>query len=1077
MKFALSTNINNVQYDDFHYIVTSNARRVLGTLLADYFTGIHCFSLVGTYGSGKSSFLAALERDILEKTKVLFENKGQFNEYWKFSCINIVGDYNSLSNLLSKKLIGDSISSKELFAHLEQTLIDHKKRGEFVILVIDEFGKVLEHAANHIPEKELYFLQQLAEFINHPKRDNVLLVTTLHQNFGAYSKKLNEQQRNEWEKVKGRLKEIAFSEPVEQLLHLAAAQIDSSNNKIISRENFDMLFHLAKSTNFIKSDLSIDIAKKLYPLDIFSAVVLTYSIQRYGQNERSLFSFLYSKDNNSLSQFNPQANKTYNLANVHDYIIYNFYSYLSEVNADSAIWRAIRVALERVEGLFEHDKIEAASNIVKTIGLCNLYGNSTTFNEKALCQYLQFALNIIKPEQLIRELIAHKIIRFAKYKSQYIIFEGTDVNIEDELYKAAGIVPRPSDFINDLNESFEFKVVQANSSFYKTGTPRFFEYRISSEAQILNPINDIDGYINLVFPYNEGEKEHLHETSRNCNNAVIYVYFNNVTQIVNHLYEIKKLEYIRKQVLVEDKIADREINNLIVYEKDLLNKAINHGLMSFSTNVEWYYKGENRQISSQSDFNKLLSAVCDDVYYSTPVIQNELFNKHKVNSTISLARVTLLNMLIDDRCVMQNELGFEKDKFPPEKTIYYTLLKNTGIHCQKDGIYTLSEPQDASIKDLWDKCEAFLESSIEKQRKLGELIKDLKLAPFKLKKGFLDFWIPIYLIIKKQDYSLYDSEDRYIPYLNREVLDLLQKSPNGYKIKAFAIDGVKIEFFNQYRNFINLNDRDLITQDSFLETIKPFLIFYNNLDDFAKSTQNFDNPFTLKFRDVLAKAKDPEKTFFEDLPAAFGFKNDSLAKNEVFLTQYQDLMKDAIRELRSSYSNLIKRIEDSIIDALGLKSNYFNQYKTEIDILFQGVKTNLLSSKQKSFLNRLLMGQSEKTLWYESICYVVIDKPLVSIKDNEISFLIDTLKHLLVSLTKFVDISKAAKNNINSEIYNFELVSTKGTIKPQSYILPQSQKKKTEALESKITEILSGDYNVDVCTLLRIIKNKIENND
>ena len=197
----------------------------------------------------------------------------------------------------------------------------------------------------------------------------------------------------------------------------------------------------------------------------------------------------------------------------------------------------------------------------------------------------------------------------------------------------------------------------------------------------------------------------------------------------------------------------------------------------------------------------------------------------------------------------------------------------------------------------------------------------------------------------------------------------------------------------------------------------------------------------------------------------------------MILTQYKDLMKDAIRELRSSYSNLIKRIEDSIIDALGLKSNYFNQYKTEIDILFQGVKTNLLSSKQKSFLNRLLMGQSEKTLWYESICYVVIDKPLVSIKDNEISFLIDTLKHLLVSLTKFVDISKAAKNNINSEIYNFELVSTKGTIKPQSYILPQSQKKKTEALESKITEILSGDYNVDVCTLLRIIKNKIENND
>ena len=1026
------------------------------------------------YGTGKSSFLAALERDVLQNTKVLFENKGQFNKYNKFECINVIGDYNSLSNLLSDKLESNKPSSKELFTQLDLSLKDHKKRGEFVLLVIDEFGKVLEHAANHNPERELYFLQQLAEFVNHPKRDNILLITTLHQNFGAYSKKLNEQQRNEWEKVKGRLKEIVFSEPVEQLLHLAAAQIAASNKSIVSKANFDALFHLAKHTKFMNGNMSMDVAEKLYPLDLFSAVVLAHSIQRYGQNERSLFSFLSSKDNNSLNQFQPKTNLTYNLANVYDYIIYNFYSYLSEVNADSANWRAIRVALERIEGIFDLEKIEPASNIVKTIGLSNLFGNSATFDEKALSQYLQLALDIKQPEKLIRELVAHKIIRFAKYKSQYIIFEGTDVNIEDELYKAAGIVPRPSDFIGDLNESFEFKVVQANSSFYKTGTPRFFEYIISSEAQIFNPINDIDGYINLVLPNNEEEKKHLLETSRNCNNAVIYVHFNNVTQIVNHLYEIKKLEYIRKQVLVEDKIADKEIQNLIVYERDLLNKAINHSLMSFSTNVEWYYKGENRQISSQSDFNKLLSAVCDDVYYSTPIIQNELFNKQKVNSAISLARVTLLNMLIDDSCVMQDELGFEKDKFPPERTIYYTLLKNLGIHCQKNGIYTLSEPQTDSINDLWNKCEAFLNSSIEKQRKLGDLIKDLKSAPFKLKQGFLDFWIPIYLIIKKQDYSLYDSENRYIPYLNREVLDLLQKSPNEFKVKAFAIDGVKIEFFNQYRNFINLNDRELITQDSFLETIKPFLVFYSNLNDFAKSTQNFDNPQTVKFRNVLAKAKDPEKTFFEDLPAAFGFKNDFLAKNEEFMTQYQDLIKVAIIELRSCYSNLIKQIEDNLIEVLGLKSNTFKEYKTEIENRFKGVKSNLLSSKQKSFLNRLVLGQSDKTLWYESICYVVIDKPLVSIKDNEITFLIETLKHLLITLTKFVDISKAAKINSNSEIYNFELVSTKGTVKPQTYILPESQKKKTNELESKITEILSGDYNLDVCTLLRILKNKIK---
>ena len=1075
MKFALSTNIKTVQFNDFHYIVTSNSRRVLGSLVADYNSGIHCFTLVGTYGTGKSSFLAALERDLRINTKNLFENKGQFNNYQKFQCLNIVGDYNSLSNLLNEELESNTANTKEFFSRLEKKLDEHKKEKEFLLLVIDEFGKILEHAANNNPEKELYFLQQLAEFVNHSKRDNIILITTLHQNFGAYSKKLSEQQRNEWEKVKGRFKEIVFSEPVEQLLHLAATQIEKTNKIIVSEKNFDTLFRMAQSTKFISNDLEISVAQKLYPLDIFSAVVLTYAIQRYGQNERSLFSFLSSKDNDSINNFEPTAAQTYNLANVYDYITYNFYSYLSEVNADSTNWRAIRVALERVEGFSAVERIDNASKIVKTIGLCNLFGNAINFDERALSQYAKLALNISNPEEIINELENLKIIRFAKYKSQYIIFEGTDVNIEDELYKAAGQVPRPIDFIDDLNTLFEFKVVQANASFYKTGTPRFFEYVLSNEAKIHNPANDVDGYINLVFANSTGSREQIIETSKNANNAVLYVYFKNSDVIVNHLYEIQKLEYVQKQILIEDKVAEREIQNLIAYEKDILNKEINYSLVSFSENIEWYYKGEQKQIQSQADFNKLLSEVCDEVYYSTPIVQNELFNKQKINSAISLARVTLLNTLIDDNCVSTNDLGFEEDKFPPEKTIYYTLLKNTGIHREISGAYTLCEPDNDSIQNLWNKCEEFLKSAIEKQRKLGDLIKELKTAPFKLKQGFLDFWIPIYLIIKKQDYSLYDSEDRYIPYFNREILDLLQKSPDNFKVKTFAIEGIKIEFFNQYRNFINLNDKNLITQHSFLETIKPFLSFYGKLNDFAKTTQNFDNPTTAKFRNVLAKAKDPEKTFFEDLPAVFGFRNDSLATNQEFMQLYQDYIKEAIRELRSCYTNLINKIENNIIEVLGLKSADYNEYKTEIVERFKSVKTNLLSAKQKSFLNRLLMQQNDKMQYYESICYVILDKPLVSIKDNEVFLLIDRLKHLFITLTKFVDISKIAANNTNSEVYKFELVSTKGTLKPQSYILPENQKEKTNELETKINQILTGDENLDVCTLLRILKSKISN--
>ena len=593
MKFTLSTNIKNIQLDNFHYIVTANARRVLGSIVADYNSGIHSFSMIGTYGTGKSSFLMALERDMFLSTNLLFNNKGQFNRYEKFHFINIVGDYSSLSNLLCNELEIDHSNTKEIFAQLDITLKTHKENNEFVLIAIDEFGKILEHAANHNPEQELYFVQQLAEFINHPSRDNVLLLITLHQNFGAYSKKLTEQQRNEWIKVKGRFKEIVFSEPVEQLLHLAAEQITTSKRKVASEENFEKLFQLAKTTRFVNSNVDINVAQRLYPLDMFSAVALTYAIQRYGQNERSLFSFLMSKDNNSINNFEPSETKTYNLANVYDYVIYNFHSYLSEVNADSANWRAIRVALERAEGLLDIEKVDDAVKIIKTIGLLNIFGTSAViFDFDSLCEYSQIALNISKPNILIKELESLKIIRYAKYKSQYFPFEGTDVNIEDELYKAAGQVPRPIDILFDLDIYFEYKIVSANASYYKKGTPRFFEFKLSNQAITLVPSNDIDGYINLIFPNQPDYVEQLSKISGDSNEALIYVLYKNVDEIVNHLYEIQKLEYILKHALIDesDTVAIKEINNLITYEKDLLNKDINTSLITFSENIEWYYK-------------------------------------------------------------------------------------------------------------------------------------------------------------------------------------------------------------------------------------------------------------------------------------------------------------------------------------------------------------------------------------------------------------------------------------------------------------------------------------------------------
>lgn len=1075
MKFNPSINIELNSTDELQYIPTPNAQMVIGNIIDSFNSGIHSFNIIGSYGTGKSSFILAIEKNLTENTDILIHNKGQFNGFQKFHFLNIVGDYISMMGLLNRKLgYADGIDQKNFFESFGTYCRSIERKGKFLFIMIDEFGKLLEYAAKNNPERELYFLQKFAEFINHPSR-NIILITTLHQNFNSYAKRLSPEQKNEWTKVKGRFKEIVFNEPVEQLLYLAASRLECGNRSIANK-GFRKLYDIALQSKFVSETISFDTAQKLYPLDLFAATVLTLSIQRYGQNERTLFTFLEAQGSNSLSEFRATKNRTYSLADVYDYDVYNFYSYLTEANADSANWSAIRVALERTEACLQVELIPDACQLVKTIGMLNLFGSAgAKIDQVTLTTYAEFALGISNSSSILDKLVQFKIIRFAVYKSQFVLFEGTDIDIEDELLKASSVVPKSRDFIDKLKDNFHFRIDTAIASYFKKGTPRYFEYVITDTPISLVPTDETDGYINLIFNPSPKSFDEVLETSRSCRDAILFAYFQNTDDIINHIWQLDKLDYILNVVIVDksDKVAIREIENLITYERGLLNKSVIDSLFTYGDNVVWVYRGESISLRSKADYNKLLSVICDEVYPDTPKFINELVNKHKPSGAISLARANYLQSLLDHSD--ERLLGFPQDKFPPEKTIYLSLLYNTGIHRQANGgvVYELGTPVDESFLPLWEACETFFHSSCEKPKKLGELIKILKSRPIKLKQGVIDFWLPSYLIIKKNDYSLYDPSGTYIPQINKEILELLQKSPSDFSIKAFNVEGVKLDLFNKYREAVNLNMGEDFSTGSLIETIRPFLVFYKRLNGYAKRTKKFNNGKTIRFREVLAKAKDPEKTFFEDLPKAMGFSETSITESNDVLHRYVELLQKAIRDLRGCYSGLIDRIESALIDELDLKSRDYAQYKAEIENRYKNIKTQLLTAKQKTFLNRITAPMQDRIAWYQSISYVILDKQLEALLDEEEEYLIDNLVYFFKELTKYVEISVGSIDD-KDRFYRFEMISNTGEVKPHIYRLNPKKEAKAAVLEDKIHKLLSGDNDLDIFTLLNVLKNKIE---
>lgn len=1069
-KFTTSANLIRDFSRNINYIPTPNSIRVVNQISNDFKKGIRSFNIIGSYGTGKSSFLLAFQQSLCNKKRFFNIN---ILPNPKIDFINFVGEFKSITNVFADhfEIRNSKNQSENIFSEIFNRYHGLGKKSPLLIIAIDEFGKFLEYASQNSPEKELYFIQQLSEFANNPDY-NIILLTTVHQNFDAYAYSLNNAQKQEWTKVKGRFREITFNEPIEQLLFLAAEHLkQKSKDRNTESEIKSALVVAKKSRAFnINSQYVSEIASKLFPLDLISANILTLSLQKYGQNERSLFSFLESSDHTGINSFDNRINPFYNAACVYDYLTFNFYSFInSRYNPDFAAWSSIKNALEAVERLFDTDILNY-SKIIKGIGLLNI--NSATGSDLGkdfLVNYAKTCMGITNASKLIDNLENKKVILYRNYSKRFILSEGTDLDISSALIEAGNKVDEISDVSTLLNRYYQLPPVIAKSYSYKNGTPRLFEYKISERPFLIAPMEDVDGFINLIFneklSVNEIKKE-----SVNVKEAIIYGFYQNSKSIKNLLFEIEKTIRVTEEN-DHDKIAVKELHNILLHQQNLLNHYILNDHFSKKSDLIWIYKGEEVKIKSKKDFNKYLSQICLEVYPKTPVFKNELVNKHKISSSIHTAKRNYLRALTDNW--NKPDLGFEKEKFPPEKTIYLTLLKQNGIELYSDVInFTTQISKKSSFNHLWNYSNEFLNSAKKGRRKISEFIEPLTRRPFKIKQGLIDFWIASFLFIKRDDFALF-GEGGYIPYITDEVLELLIKYPEDYEIKTFDIEGVKLDIFNSYRVFLNQNSKKKLDNQTFIETIKPFLTFYRGLSEYSRNTKRLKKE-TLAIRDAIANSKDPEKSFFEDFPMALGYSIDNLQKSKEKLQTYITKLQDSIRDLRTSYEGLVNRFEEFILNEFIGEKLEFEDYKAKMQDRFKNLKKHLCLPHQKTFVQRLDSGLDDKTTWLSSITQSVVGKSLETISDEEEIILYDKFKTLVLELDSLTNISKDGMDNDKEDILGIQMSSFVDGIKRSLIRLPKTKRNEVSKIEVLIKTKLSKDKTLNIAALANILKDLLQ---
>ena len=1065
--FSPSVNIIRDHDRELNYIATRNGEKAFQKITSAFLHGTKSFNIIGAYGSGKSSFILALEK-VLNNKADYFINPfvGVIDSVVSTF---IVGDYKSFKTEFCKAL--DIDLNGNHFKELKRRLIKNSKSRIGQIIIVDEFGKFLEYAAKESPEEEMYFIQQVAEFVNSPDLP-VLFITTLHQPFDEYALSLSNSQKKEWDKVKGRLVEISFNEPVEQLLALASERIIQKSFPCnIKKKEQKRLFDAIQEAEVfpLRDYFTFSFAQTLFPFDILSASISTVAFQRYGQNERSLFTLLESADYLGLNDFR-YGDRYYNVPCIYDYLKYNFFSLLnSRYNPDSAQWKALDDAIQRAESIFDNEYIDVAQ-ILKTIGLVSILGRQgQKVTKDFLTDYSKVALGISNAETLIEKLELRQIIRYRNYSQRYVLYKGSDFDLNFELEIADGQTTNDFSIIHHLQKHFNFPIIPAKRTFLDKGTPRYFVFELSENPINKTPEGQIDGYINLVINNRVKEKDiciHSKETKE----ATLFGWFNNVDSLKEKIIEIEKIQIVKNKCL-DDPIAVAELDTYLNSSKNELNRLFHSSFYGKHSIIKWYFDGKPQLFLNERAMNVFLSEICELTYPSTPILKNELMNREKLSAAISTAKKNLIKYLLSS--VEESNLGIDETRFPPEKTIFLALLLRTGIHQQdQNEKWFLGQPIENTFFDLWEVSEQFLRDCALSSRKITDFIDILKAKPFKLKQGFIEFWVPIFLIAKQKHLAFYE-QDTFVPNLTADSLEVAMKQPQKYRISTFNLDEKRLSVFNRYRFFLNLIEENTPDSDSFIETIKPFLSFYKRLQPYAQQTENLSIE-ALRLKEAISFATDPEKIFFEDIPRALGFTINDFNEDS-HLEDFSIRLQSATRELSGAFPNLVNRIEEIISKTVREERIDFPENKILLQQRFKKIRKELIDPKLRIIIQRINTPLDDRQSWISSIATAIIGKSLDQFTDEDEQVFKTTFPRRIHDLDNLTEISKKDIDEAKEEILKLELTSFVKGVQRNLIRLTKYKARQIDKKKLVIKNLLDDtDKQANIALLITLLQEELE---
>jgi len=1035
--FRRSTNVvsdNARPHATIDYIASSCACLTLDRIikgLGDPTSG-RAWTITGPYGTGKSSFvlfaaallagsrhrlhapmIAALKvadmglHDRLRRTTargsllpVLITGSAESirASIRRASIEALVACKSAAARRLRSQWVSDSGSGKfgspvEGLLKLHECVSAHEDGIAGTLVIIDELGKLLEFAAKNPDRSDVFALQEIAETASRTTAP-MLLLGVLHQDFSAYAQGLPVQERQEWEKIRGRYEDILFDEPADQMLRLLARAVDSTGpigaKELAWKQTLQAMQKAGSLPRGLDKSEAQNLLKRCWPLHPTTAVVLGSVFKRYGQNERSAFSFVQSSEPFGLRDFASRCYARepdmYTLANLFEYMTSTLGDSLLS-NRDGKRW-AEAIDLDRRLV----DCGPAAVAVFRTIAMLSIIGRwhdvaATPANvEIAVAP----ALDKTSTATAIGDLRARSVVVLRKFNDTFALWEGSDVDIEAKLSAARAALPPTLDIADALTRFFKPRPVIARRHSFETGTLRVFPIDYVDAQHVQSAMTQVprgDGRIVVLLGGGANGQEALKANGESADNPqLLLVVPANSRELSSLVRELAAIEVVRKQSpeLAGDSTARRELD---ARESDVRRRLASESSATMFGSAKdsvtrWYQGGQLVKVHDSRQLNELLSGVCDKVFAAAPVIRNEIINRGALSSSAAAARRNLIEAMIEHPGTA--ELGIKGN--PPERSIYLSVLRELGLHATSSGVSRFSaDPRraknngNALLRGIHD----FFGTAEVERKSVAAFFDVLRAPPYGLRDGVLPVILCAVLQACESEIALYE-DGAFLPQLSIESFERLMKTPEYFAVRRWRLSGVRTTVFQQLAAMLgNPSDAERAGRDDVLDVVKPMLRFYRKLEQYTQTTRSL-SPEAASVRTALSTATEPDQLLFAELPQACGippFDSKSRGRDRD-VTQYLTVLQRSLGELQRAYDVLLSSVQGALSTAFAAPSA-LPELRRSMVSRARAVESVAVDPEMRSFVERILEASTDDRQWVESLAAILVAKPPPAWRDED----------------------------------------------------------------------------------------------